>query len=99
MEEVDFQILQFFNAFSCQIFTDSDSLQNLTSSALTRPPKEMQQKLESTAMKSSRAKWHQATAGSVPDFPTLSMNELKELTFGTYQLKIAESYNAEHIRE
>lgn len=45
-----------------------------------------------------RISWEKANEQSVPDFPTLTMDDLKRLTLGTYQLKIAEKYIEHHLK-
>lgn len=44
-------------------------------------------------------RWVKATEKSVPNFPQLTMEDLKRITLGTYQLKIAEQYIKHHIKE
>lgn len=49
---------------------------------------------------SSRGRWTVLDSNeAVPDFPKLSLSDLQELTFGTYQLKQAKSYAKEHKSE
>ena len=49
---------------------------------------------------SSRGRWTSMDAkDAVPDFPQMSIKQLQEITFGTYQLKQAKSYTREHTNE
>jgi hypothetical protein len=42
-------------------------------------------------------KWTKSTAAAIPDFPSLTWDELKIFTLGSYQLKVAERYIQEHM--
>jgi hypothetical protein len=49
-------------------------------------------------VRKSEKKWQKTTAAAaVPDFPSLTWDELKMFTLGTYQLKVAERYVEEHL--
>lgn len=44
------------------------------------------------------ANWERADASTVDDFPRISWNQLREVTCGRYQLKIAKRYNDQHLK-
>lgn len=44
-------------------------------------------------------RWEKASESSVLDFPELSMEDLKRITLGSYQIKIAERYIENHKKE
>lgn len=43
-------------------------------------------------MRDRRARWVQLTAAHVPLFPVLTVNDVRDLAYGTYQLYLAPSY-------
>ena len=45
-----------------------------------------------------RVNWIRGNATDLADFPHLSEDDIKELTIGVYQLKLAPSYTAHHLR-
>lgn len=55
--------------------------------------------IEFLGLKRMTTSWEKAAESSVPDFPQLSMEDLKRITLGTYQIKIAERYIASHKKE
>lgn len=59
----------------------------------------LKEEIEELGLKRMTTRWERATASSVLDFPKLSMEDLKRITLGTYQIKIAERYIASHLKE
>lgn len=98
-----------FNRIACAIsncyfpplFTDKDFhdviLQEVVS--VTNNTNSLKEEIERLGIQRMTARWEKATGDSVPDFPLLSMDDLKRLTLGTYQIRIAEKYIDHHIRE
>lgn len=60
---------------------------------------ELKDEIESLGIQRMSAKWEKANENTIPDFPELSLEDLKRLTLGTYQVKIAEKYVEQHLRE
>lgn len=60
---------------------------------------ELKIEVESLGLKRMSSRWEKASDCSVTDFPTLSMDDLKRITLGTYQIKIAEKYIYSHMKE
>lgn len=44
-------------------------------------------------------RWERASATTLSDFPKLSMEDLKRITLGSYQIAIAEKYIDQHMKE
>lgn len=97
-----------FNRIACAIsnkyfpplFTDKDFhdviLQELAD--LTTKTNELKEEIDRLGIQRMTARWEKATGNSVPDFPVLSMEDLKRFTLGVYQIKIAERYIACHMK-
>lgn len=59
---------------------------------------ELKTEIEELGLRRMTTRWVKADAQSVEDFPRLTWDDLKMKTLGTYQLKIAERYNKEHMK-
>lgn len=57
------------------------------------------EEIESLGLKRMTTRWEKASESSVTEFPKLSMEDLKRITLGTYQIKIAEKYIESHMKE
>lgn len=44
-------------------------------------------------------RWEKASASTICDFPKLTMDDLKRLTLGSYQIQMAEKYITQHLNE
>ncbi len=60
---------------------------------------ELKAEIESLGLKRMTSRWEKASGSSVFDFPKLSMDDLKRITLGTYQIKIAAKYIDSHMKE
>ena len=61
---------------------------------------ELQQRVESEGLHRRTCSWKEMdAAGVVPDFPRLSEDDLRNITVGVYQLKLAKCYTHEHLNE
>lgn len=54
--------------------------------------------IESLGIQRMSTRWEIATTGAVADFPKLSMDDLKRITLGSYQIKMAERYIQQHMK-
>lgn len=59
---------------------------------------ELKNEIEERGLKRMTTRWERASASSVIDFPKLSMEDLKRITLGSYQIKIAERYIETHLK-
>lgn len=59
----------------------------------------LKDEVESLGLKRMTSRWEKASDLSIRDFPILSMEDLKQITLGTYQIKIAEKYISHHMKE
>lgn len=64
----------------------------------TENTNQLKLEVEELGLRRMTTRWTKADARLLMDFPRLSWDELKMKTLGTYQLKIASRYNAEHVR-
>ncbi len=97
-----------FNRIACSIincyfpplFKDKDFHDIILeeTSNLTDDSNQLKEEIERLGIQRMTARWEKATERSVPDFPVLSMNDLKRLTLGTYQIQIAEKYIDHHMK-
>lgn len=60
---------------------------------------QLKDEIDELGLKRMTTRWERASASSVPDFPRLSMENLKRITLGTYQIKIAERYIENHMKK
>lgn len=44
-------------------------------------------------------RWEKATENTIPNFPTLTMEDLKRITLGSYQIEIAGKYIEQHMKQ
>jgi hypothetical protein len=67
---------------------------------LSRQPNELRHLVETEGMDQRSFPWKQIDADDVaPEFPKLSEEEIRGITLGTYQVKMAKSYTKEHFQE
>lgn len=59
---------------------------------------ELKEEIDELGLRRMTIRWQKASASSVLDFPKLSMDDLKRITLGTFQIKIAERYVDSHLR-
>lgn len=59
----------------------------------------LKEQIEQLGLKRMMTRWEKASESSVVDFPKLSMEDLKRITLGTYQLKTAKRYIEHHMKE
>jgi hypothetical protein len=57
----------------------------------------LQQEVDELSLMNKRTNWTPATAESIPDFPKLSVDDLKAITVGPYQMTMAKSYTKQHL--
>ncbi|XP_037050737.1 uncharacterized protein LOC119084780 [Bradysia coprophila] len=60
---------------------------------------QLKDEIEKLGLKRMTTRWEKASATSAVGFPVLSMDDLKRITLGSYQIKIAERYVDSHLRE
>jgi len=75
-----------------------DEVVNATINLVNSKENPMKKEVEELGLMRMTVKWEKATAESVPDFPKLSWDDLKKITLGSYQLKIAARYNLQHLQ-
>lgn len=90
------------NAFRPPLITTTQHDTELAAEMLQKAEhsrNELQAKVERGPL-SSRGRWTPMDAqDAVPDFPSLCIQQLQDMTYGTYQLKQAKSYTREHMSE
>lgn len=59
----------------------------------------LQKEIEDKGLGKKRTIWKEMNGREIPDFPELSTDDLKQLTLGTYQLRMAQHYTAQHLME
>jgi len=90
------------NAYTAPMRTDSDELAQLAESAVAKADQEneLQKLVESENLhRRSRAKWDSLNATQLVQFPVLSLEDLRLLTMGSYQVSLAEEYTKFHCSE
>lgn len=65
----------------------------------TSETNQLKDEIELLGMVRMTKRWEKASETSVFDFPKLSMEDLKRITLGSYQITIAEKYVEQHIKE
>lgn len=60
---------------------------------------DLQKEIEERGLDRKRTIWKEISGREIPDFPELSTEDLKKLTLGTYQIRMAKHYNAQHLME
>ena len=63
---------------------------------LASQPNHLRERAEQEWWAKKKASWLPITQESLPDFPRLTLDELRYITLGVYQLKQAKSYTEEH---
>ncbi len=88
------------NSYFPPLFTDKDFHDVILqeSANLTTNTNVLKEEIERLGIQRMTTRWEKATGDSVPDFPVLTMEDLKRLTLGTYQIKIAEKYIDHHMK-
>lgn len=86
------------NAFSPPLFTETDWNEELVELVSARLEAEnvVQTVVEEQSLQRKSAKWLKEDEDSVLEFPQLSIEELKLITLGPYQIKIGSLYNSQH---
>jgi hypothetical protein len=89
------------NAFTSPIFSGSSEHDELVQIALDRleKPNTLQEELEASGLVNKRAVWCEADENSVQEFPELSLDDLKNLTVGVYQIEMGSRYADHHMRD
>lgn len=59
---------------------------------------ELKCEIEKLGIQRMSARWEKASSTTIVDFPRLTMDDLKLITLGSYQLKMAEKYISQHMR-
>ena len=66
---------------------------------LASQPNHLRERVEEKRWAKKKASWLPITQESLPDFPRLTLDELRYITLGVYQLKQAKSYTEEHLSD
>lgn len=88
------------NSYFPPLFKDTD-FHNIIleeSAKVTSNTNHLKEEIERLGIERMTTRWIKATGSSVPEFPQLSMDDLKRLTLGSYQIRIAERYIDHHLR-
>lgn len=101
--------LLLFNQIACAILNkyfppilqDQDYHDLIADAAINQNSNEneLKEEVERLGLTRMTAKWEKCSTDSVQDFPKLSWDDLKKLTLGSYQLRIAKKYNQQHVKE
>lgn len=67
--------------------------------ALSKKENTLQKRVESNGWNRKTVIWEELVAESLEDFPQLTMEDLRRVTIGVYQLKQAASYTREHLTD
>lgn len=97
-----------FNRIACAImncyfpplFTDKDFHDVILEEVenVARNTNHLKEEIEQLGIHRMTVRWEKATPDSVPDFPVLTMDDLKRLTLGSYQITISEKYIDHHMK-
>lgn len=87
--------LSIINAFSPPIFNENNFHNEIIKNILARVDKKNDLQ-EEVASFDTKTKWQKVDENSAKDFPRLTMDELRLLTLGVYQLNMAKLYNNQH---
>lgn len=89
------------NAFRPPRVTDDPSSEVIAKRMLmlSKSTNELQSLVEKENWSRKKVIWQEMDGQQVEDFPRLTVDELKQITFGVYQLKQARSYTEEHLDE
>lgn len=85
------------NAFSPPLFVESDWHEEVVEHLLQRlnRPNTVQDKVEELSLKKKASiSWKNVDEDELLEFPSLSLDELKQITLGPYQLNIGALYNS-----
>lgn len=66
---------------------------------LSKLPNHLQQTVQEKKWDTRRVVYQELTDDCVEDFPRLTLDELRYITMGVYQLKQSRSYTAEHLQD
>lgn len=88
------------NAFCPNIFNEKDDHMILADRALERAKQsnELQLKVITEKLDTKTACWLPASMETFPNFPALSLADLKNITLGVYQVNLAEYYAAQQVK-
>jgi DDE superfamily endonuclease len=87
------------NKFSQPLFVDSEERNKLATEAMRRLnlPNVLQKKVIELQLVNKRAIWNTITTDNSKEFPHLSLEDLKFITLGSYQIKMSPFYSREHV--
>lgn len=60
---------------------------------------DLQKEVEDKGLERKRTIWKETSGREIPDFPELSIDDLKELNHGTYHVRMAPNYTSQHLME
>lgn len=55
--------------------------------------------IEELGIQRMSTRWEKASESTITDFPRLTMDDLKKITLGSYQIKMAEKYIQQHMKD
>jgi len=89
------------NAYSPKIFTDTEFHVNLAETCLERVTlsNDLQRLVIEEQLDRRGGKWLVADSTAIEDFPVLTINDLKSITLGIYQINLARRYSRQHMFE
>lgn len=64
---------------------------------LSKQQNVLHERIKSDGLEKRSCRWEKTSASSVLEFPRLSEEDIRNLTVGVYQLKLAPSYTREHL--
>lgn len=98
-----------FNRIACAIINKyfpplfrNDEFHDIISDAVINQTvniNELKEEIERLGIKRMSPRWKVASENTILDFPRLSMADLKRITLGSYQLKMAEKYTQQHMKK
>ena len=98
----DFKIAcAIYNKYGTRILSDSGEGEEIAQNILSREnrPNKLLELITGENLHKKRSRFTRMEVDSLSEFPKLSPGDIKSITLGTYQLKQAVSYAAEHISE
>ncbi|XP_062619706.1 uncharacterized protein LOC134281247 [Saccostrea cucullata] len=79
---------------------EEDQAMTLKMLHLSKRTNELQEFVESNGLSNRTYSWQKIdAAGFAQDFPKLSDSEIRQLTLGVYQVKMAKAYTQEHLQD
>ncbi|KAK3097763.1 hypothetical protein FSP39_012967 [Pinctada imbricata] len=79
---------------------ESDVVMAAKMKHLSKQSNTLQQRISDEGLDKRSHKWVKMNeCGHVPEFPTYTEDEIRELTLGVYQVKMAKCYSQEHVSE